>query len=101
MDGITSELKTSGFKNLGAYIITKRFYDVVPTVDWDNPLTDANGALPYNAQCVEPWIAAEMPGHAGQIDAYSWIEDTRWLVTTSDGIHLWAGWERVFAEWIL
>ncbi len=101
LDAITTKLKGAGFAHLGASTISKRFYETAPTVEAGVPSTDINGSGPYNTDCVVPWIAAEMPDHADQIDAYDWIENTRWLVSTNDGIHLWTAWEHIFAEWLL
>ncbi|MBT8154568.1 hypothetical protein KMP13_11785 [Epibacterium ulvae] len=101
LDAITTKLKGAGFAHLGASNITKRYYETAPTVDAGVLSTDINGSGPYNTDCVVPWVAAEMPDHAGQIDAYTWIEKTHWLVTSNDGIHLRADWEHIFAEWLL
>ncbi|WP_339107138.1 hypothetical protein [Thioclava sp. GXIMD4216] len=105
LSGITDRLKRIGFGGFAAASVTKRFYTADPAVLYNDPATDVNGSLPYNEAYVIPWIEKEMPRYASdgvaKIDAYEWVNESRWIVTYGDKTHLVASVEHIFPEWLL
>lgn len=112
LNAIFAKLRSVGITCAPANI-SKRYYTETNAVEYDDPSTDAYGSLPYNQNCVEPWIQDLAPNYwdksAGspKIDVYDFIERARWVVTANDGTHILPntevgdGYAHIFVEHML